>query len=398
MTIYVKRYNGSAWVDGTVKRYNGTSWVDAYTYKWNGSAWQQIYPETAVSTTRTISGGSTSTTWSYRAQIYQNWKQEDAKQGNGGGYSSSSGSGDSTHYGYLNLSSSKFIGYKNINSVSSAYYTGTRGGSGTYSVNQTIKFYRGSVVPTSASSTSPVGNTSGVFTATTGGPGSGGAITNKTISGLTNLMSWMNAVSNKDKLYIYSSSSADYLSLRGQTSIKASYVYIASSATYALDSAPTSTYSLKSTRTTSFASGLTLEEEVPSNNPNLHTIILYPEEVGMTLEEVMAYREENNLDDISINDVLTDYIKQIQLKDFNIDYDNHIVEVVLDGLKEGHIPEFSIDGDNYYSLSSPSVDTYIGDLTSEFDRNRDYVYIRVRNKIKDNIDFEYIEEPLFLVI
>lgn len=397
MTIYVKKYNGSAWVDGVVKRWNGSSWVDAYTYKWNGSAWQQIYPETAVSKTETISGGSTSTTWSYRVHVYKNWKQEDAKQGNGGGYSSSSGSGDSTHYGYLNLSSTKFTGYGNVNSVSSAYYSGTRGGAGTYSVDQTIKFYRGSVVPTSASSTSPVGNTSGVFTCKTGGPGSGGAISNKAISGTTNLMSWMNGISSKNKLYIYSSASSDYLSLRGQTSIKASYVYIASSATYALDSAST-TYDLRSTRTTSFASGLTLEEDVPSNNPNLYTMIIYPEEIGMTLEEVMAHREENNLDDISSNDVLTDYIKQPVVKDFNIDRDNHIVKVQLDGLKEGHIPEFSIDGDNYYLMSSPSVDIYTGDLTSEFDKNRDYVYVRVRNEITDSIDLEYIEEPLFLVV
>ena len=34
-------------------------------------------------------------------------------------------------------------------------------------------------------------------------------------------------------------------------------------------------------------------------------------------------------------------------------------------------------------------------LTNE---DRDYVYIRVRNEKTDSIDFEYIEEPLFLVV
>ena len=57
MAIYVKRYNGSSWVDGVVKRYNGSSWVDAYTYRWDGSKWVQIYPETAITVTdKTLTG------------------------------------------------------------------------------------------------------------------------------------------------------------------------------------------------------------------------------------------------------------------------------------------------------------------------------------------------------
>ena len=129
-----------------------------------------------------------------------------------------------------------------------------------------------------------------------------------------------------------------------------------------------------------------------------HTMVIYPEEKNMTLDEIVVYRTENNLPDISINDILTDYVKQPVIKDFKIDHDNHMVKVQLDGLQDGHIPEFSIDGDNYYLMSSPSVDIYTGDLTSEFDKNRDYVYIRVRNEITDSIDLEYIEEPLFLVV
>ena len=49
-------------------------------------------------------------------------------------------------------------------------------------------------------------------------------------------------------------------------------------------------------------------------------------------------------------------------------------------------------------MPSSTVDTYYGDLTPEFNKNRDYVYIRVRNEKTDSIDFEYIEEPLFLVL
>ena len=402
--IQVKKYNGSAWVNGAVKKYKGSSWVDAYTYKWNGSAWVQIYPDTFVSVSNKSVTGS-STTWSYRAQIYKNWKQEDAKQGNGGHYSNSGGYGDSTHYGFLNLSSDKFTGHGNVNSVSSATYSGKRGGAGNYNNNQTIKFYRGSIVPTAAGSSSPTSDMSGNFTCTTGSNvGSGGSISNRSISGTDNFKNWMNGVSGKKQLYIYSNSSSDYLSLKGASTIKASYVYSSDTVMYASPSS--ASYSLRPsastfgtrTTTTSFGSGSVLKKVQSTVDDAYHTMVIYPEEKNMTLDEIVAYRTENNLPDISTNDILTDYVEQIVIKDIKIDSDTHTVTTVLEGLQDGHIPEYSIDGTNYSFMPSSTVDTYYGDLTPEFDKNRDYVYIRVRNEKTDSIDFEYIEEPLFLVL
>ena len=402
--IQVKKYNGSAWVNGAVKKYNGSSWVDAYTYKWNGSAWVQIYPDTFVSVSNKSVTGS-STTWSYRAQIYKNWKQEDAKQGNGGHYSNSGGYGDSTHYGFLNLSSDKFTGHGNVNSVSSATYSGKRGGAGNYNNNQTIKFYRGSIVPTAAGSSSPTSDMSGNFTCTTGSNvGSGGSISNRSISGTDNFKNWMNGVSGKKQLYIYSNSSSDYLSLKGASTIKASYVYSSDTVMYASPSS--ASYSLRPsastfgtrTTTTSFGSGSVLKKVQSTVDDAYHTMVIYPEEKDMTLDEIVAYRTENNLPDISTNDILTDYVEQIVIKDIKIDSDTHTVTTVLEGLQDGHIPEYSIDGTNYSFMPSSTVDTYYGDLTPEFDKNKDYVYIRVRNEKTDSIDFEYIEEPLFLVL
>ena len=402
--IQVKKYNGSAWVNGAVKKYKGSSWVDAYTYKWNGSAWVQIYPDTFVSVSNKSVTGS-STTWSYRAQIYKNWKQEDAKQGNGGHYSNSGGSGDSTHYGFLNLSSDKFTGHGNVNSVSSATYSGKRGGAGKYNNNQTIKFYRGSIVPTAAGSSSPTSDVTGNFTCTTGSNvGSGGSISNKSISGTDNFKNWMNGVNGKKQLYIYSNSASDYLSLKGASTIKASYVYSSDTVMYASPSS--ASYSLRPsastfgtrTTTTSFGSGKVLKKVQSTVDDAYHTMVIYPEEKNMTLDEIVAYRTENNLPDISTNDILTDYVEQIVIKDIKIDSDTHTVTTVLEGLQDGHIPEYSIDGTNYSFMPSSTVDTYYGDLTPEFDKNRDYVYIRVRNEKTDSIDFEYIEEPLFLVL
>ena len=397
--IQVKKYNGSAWVNGAVKKYNGSSWVDGYTYKWNGSAWVQIYPDTFVSTSKTITGSST--TWTYRAKVYKNWKQEDAKQGSGGNYSNSGGSGDSNHYGFLNLSSNKFTGHGDVNSVSSASYTAKRGGAGKYNNNQTIKFYRGNIVPTSPSSASPVDTLSGNFTCTTGSNvGNGGTMSNRSITGLDNFKNWMNGVSSKPQLYISSTASADYLSIKGASTVKASYVYIASTATYATS---TASYSLRSpfstrTTTTSFGSGSVLKKVQSTVDNAYHTMVIYPEEENMTLDEIVAYRTENNLPDISTDDILTDYVKQIVIKDIKIDNNTNTVTAVLDGLQDGHIPEYSIDGTNYSFMPSSTVDTYVGDLTPEFDKNRHYVYIRVRNEKTDSIDFEYIEEPLFLVL
>ena len=402
--IQVKKYNGSAWVNGAVKKYKGSSWVDAYTYKWNGSAWVQIYPDTFISVSNKSVTGS-STTWSYRAQIYKNWKQEDAKQGNGGHYSNSGGSGDSTHYGFLNLSSDKFTGHGNVNSVSSATYSGKRGGAGYYNNNQTIKFYRGSIVPTAAGSTAPTSDVTGNFTCTTGSNvGSGGSISNRSISGTDNFKNWMNGVSGKKQLYIYSNSASDYLSLKGASTVKASYVYSSDTVMYASPSS--ASYSLRPsastfgtrTTTTSFGSGKVLKKVQSTVDDAYHTMVIYPEEKGMTLDEIVAYRTENNLPDISTNDILTDYVEQIVIKDIKIDSDTHTVTTVLDGLQDGHIPEYSIDGTNYNFMPSSTVDTYYGNLTPEFDKNRDCVYIRVRNEKTDSIDFEYIEEPLFLVL
>ena len=402
--IQVKKYNGSAWVNGAVKKYKGSSWVDAYTYKWNGSAWVQIYPDTFVSVSNKSVTGS-STTWSYRAQIYKNWKQEDAKQGNGGHYSNSGGYGDSTHYGFLNLSSDKFTGHGNVNSVSSATYSGKRGGAGNYNNNQTIKFYRGSIVPTAAGSSSPTSDVTGNFTCTTGSNvGSGGSISNRSISGTDNFKNWMNGVSGKKQLYIYSNSASDYLSLKGASTIKASYVYSSDTVMYASPSS--ASYSLRPsastfgtrTTTTSFGSGSVLKKVQSTVDDAYHTMVIYPEEKNMTLDEIVAHRTENNLPDISTNDILTDYVEQIVIKDIKIDSDTHTVTTVLEGLQDGHIPEYSIDGTNYSFMPSSTVDTYYGDLTPEFDKNRDYVYIRVRNEKTDSIDFEYIEEPLFLVL
>lgn len=383
MATYVKKWNGSSWVEVPVKRWNGSGWVDAYTYKWNGSAWIQIYPEVGITYSGTVKSGYTAT-YTYRHNTYKNWKKEDAKQGNGLPYGNSSGDADSHNSGYLNFRCTRFTGSGSIDSLSSASFTGTRGGAGSYNNNQTITFYRsGLYVSSSNYSSLSAPDLTGSFTCTTGGPGSGGTMSKRSISGLSNCLNWMNGVSGKERLCIDDSTRDNYLSISGETSMTVSYVYIATAAAYlAADAQALSTYQIKKSDLT--------DADI------YHKMILYPEEVGMTLNEVMAHREENNLNDISMNDVVTDYVPQVNILDSSVDNDK--ITVKLTHLRDYHIPEYSIDGVIYNPLQSSAPEFYHGLYNDkDFNPYMNNIYIRVRNTATDNIDFSYIEEPKILI-
>lgn len=396
MAVGIKRYNGSAWVDAVVKKWTGSAWGDPNIYKYTGSAWEQIYPEVAVTKTETITGSAT--TWTYRANVYTNWKQEDAKQGDGSSYG-----GDSKNYGYLNLASSKFAGYGNVNSLTSAYYTATRGGAGYYNNDQTINFVRGNVAPSSSSSASPVGTLSGTWYCSTGAPGSGGKMTNRQMidgsSGTkpANCLAWMNGVDGKNKLYIYKSD-AQYLSITGASSVKATYVYMTKAIAFDGMNDTGSPIKAFRSRILSYNNNTTIMAPSLVNNDAYHTMILYPNEIGMTLNEIITNRTENNLDDISDNSVILDYQKQIVIKSSKYIEETNSIKVKLEYLSNGHVPEYSVDGYNYSPMSSNAVDYYDGVLPDDFDKNRHFVYIRVVNVNTDSVDFEYIHEPAFLIL
>ena len=111
MAVYTKKWNGSAWVTAPVKKWNGSAWVDAKVQKWNGSAWTQLYPETAVTTSKTISSTSFNT---YRDSKWLNTNT--ARQGVYSSYGSC--------MGYLGLNAANFPGSGSITSIGSATFTG----------------------------------------------------------------------------------------------------------------------------------------------------------------------------------------------------------------------------------------------------------------------------------
>ena len=367
MTVYVKRYNGSAWIDPVIARFNGSIMIEALVKRFNSSGWIQIYPHVPVSASESITGGSTLYNYRYNRGV---WELDYAKQGDGSSYGA-----DAYNLGYLDITSSGFPGYRNVNSVSSASYSATRGGAGQYNANQTMYFWRSGTTPNNGN---PYNDTEGLFTCTTGSPGNGGRMNNRTISGLDNFTLWMNGVNNKNILYIADGTYANYLSVQSASTISASYVYITKIAGFENINSKMMTYSRRSAE---------------SNNI-YHEMVIYPEEANMTLQEIIQYRTENNLDDISFNDVLTDYIPKIQLNGVTV---TDKLEVELDYLNANHIPEFSFDKVEYIPFTSNEPDKYIGKLPADFNKNKDNIYIRVRNKLKDSIDFEYVKETLFLV-
>lgn len=368
---YVKKWNGSAWVDAAVKKWNGSAWVTGLVKKWNGSAWVQIYPDTDVTVSgRTITATASGMT-NYRT-TWSNWgNTAEARQGNGSSYS-----GSAAYYGFLNMNRTSWVGSGSITSVSSASFTGRRGGSGSYNTNQTIKFYRSA---TNANTSGGPKSLEGNWTCATNSPGSGGTMSNKAISQTTNFMNWMNGVGGKNYAYIYSNVASDYLNVT-TASFTATYAYKAS--TYSFENMDSKA---------SFKTGIILPE-----NEVYHRMLVYEEEKDMTLREIIQHRTENNLDDIRFSDVNDEIVYIPYTTDYKIK--DGKVHITLHRLVDGDVVEYTIDGVTYFPISAGSeIDKYEAILPQDFDKNRDTVHVRVRNTIKDDIRYELDIEPLILI-
>lgn len=378
MAVYTKKYNGSAWVTAPVKKFNGSSWVDAYVYKYNGSSWIQIYPETSVTTTQTVIGSGLTT---YRGS-YSSWASGDAKQGSGANYS-----GSTSNWGYLGILSTSYSGCGSISAVSSSTFAGTRGDSGTYNEDQTIKFYRCSA---SSSSTPTTSNIAGNFTCSTGGPGKNTSFSNKAISGLSNLKDFMNQSSAK-YLYIYSNATADYLDLT-DAQLTVSYTYLATTAAYEV--------------TTSM---LSLSADTPSNligSNSLYKKVIYNNEADMTLEEVFERRENGivlDIDEATVNG--EDYI----IKPWTRFYEIVKIENEESEQYKARIEAFNLEMEDEVQVSLNKTDWFTmyqkdaksnymeADLPLEYNRVFDWVYVRIINKETEEVHCTKDIEPMFIV-
>ena len=381
MAIYVKRYNGSSWVDGVVKRYNGSSWVDAYTYRWDGSKWVQIYPETAITVTDKTLTGSGFNTW---RMSYQSWNSADAKQGSGVDWD-----GSVANWGYCGIKATSWTGCGSITSVTKQQFSGTRGDAGYYNNDQTIKFYR-SAVNSGASGGLTASDVTGLFTCKTGGPGKNAAISTKTLSDNTagNFKNWLNNVSSKPNLYIYSNATGDYLDLTA-CKITASYVYTAATAAFE--------------DLTSVASIITYSDNYNDiKNTSYHTMTIYNDEVGMTLEEIIQRREDGIAEDIDPTTVDRAYVSKPWSREYKIEQDrdgNEMALVEVFGLKKFSEVQMSLDKVTWTTMHqlSAKYNYMCATLPSDFNKMYDWVHIRCINTEIDEIDFELDIEPTIII-
>lgn len=274
MAVYTKKYNGSAWVTAPVKKWNGSAWVDAKVMKWTGSAWSQLYPETAVTTSKTLSSTSFNT---YRQSKWLNTNT--ARQGVYSSYGSC--------MGYLGLNAANIAGSGSITSIGSATFTGVRGGAGSYNNNQTLRFHRNNGAPSSTP-----GTPTGQFNATTGGPGSGKTSSNRAITMSSEVTNWANQVGSKPYLYIYSTSTSDYADIQTSCSITLNnYVYTAK------------TIAFESEKAIPLLMTADMYRETMNKEP-YHSMTVYENEIDMTLEEIIQRRVDGIVEDIHYDSII----------------------------------------------------------------------------------------------
>lgn len=375
MAVYTKKYNGSSWVTAPVKRWNGSSWVDATVNKWNGSAWEQLYPDVYVSRSQTLSSSAANMN-TYRSK----WDNDKvAKQGVYSSYKAA--------HGYLAINAGSITGSGNISSVSSAKFSGTRDGSGNYNNNQTVRFHRSNIAPTSSS---PVGTVTGQFTATTGKPGSGGAMSNRTITMGSEGLNWMNKVSSKPYLYIYSSATADYAGIKGTFSITMSYTYKSKMLLFSeADAEPL----LMSKH----------EYKQRTGKDPYYSIIAYEGEEKMSLQEILDRRERGIVEDISFGDIDPCYEAHPWTREYEVKYNDETktctarVEV-FDMRMENEV-QCSLDGIEWHTMyqTNPKNQYHELELPKDFNRYSNFVYVRVLDKKREVVEAEFTIEPIIFL-
>lgn len=372
MAVYTKKYNGSSWVTAPVKKWNGSSWVDAKVMKWSGSAWVQIYPETSVSTSKTLSSTSFNT---YRDSKWLNTST--ARQGVYSSYGAC--------MGYLGISASNLTGTGSISSISSASFTGVRGAAGYYNNDQTLRFYRNNGAPSSTP-----GTPTGQFNGTTGGPGSGKTMSNRAITVNAETTNWANQVGSKPYLYIYSTSTSDYGDIQTSFSITLNYTYTAKMLTY----------------TEKDAQPILMSRDMyklETGKDPYCSILVHEGEENMSLEEIIKRREDGIAEEISFDSIIENYEAKPWTREYDVEYDKETetckakIEVFNMGMHDE--VQYSLDKEEWNTMYNINATTqyHEAELPKDFNRFSDFVFVRVINKEKEEIVAKMTIEPKIFV-
>jgi hypothetical protein len=340
--------------------------------KWNGSSWVQLYPETAVTRSQTLSS-STFNTW--RDSKWQNTST--ARQGKYSSYGAC--------MGYLGVSAGSLTGTGNISSISSASFSGTRGGAGYYNNNQTLYFYRNNGAPSSTP-----GSVAGQFTSTTGGPGSGKAMTNRSVTVNAETKNWVNQVSSKPYLYIYATGTSDYADIKTNFSITLNYTYTAKSLLFTdPDAMPVQ---------------MTREMyKMETGKEPYFTVLAHKDEENMTLEEIIERRENGIVENISFDSILEDYQPKPWTREYEVNHNKETDSCTarIEALNMGMDDEvqYSLDKEEWTTMYNKDGNSYYheAELPKDFNRYSDFVYIRILNKKKEEIVTETTIEPKIFI-
>jgi hypothetical protein len=379
MAIYIKKWNGSAWVNSAVKRWNGSAWVDAYTYKWDGSKWFQLYPETIVSNSYTLASSSSNNLRSWRegssSTGYETAKGT-AKQGPYSSYTPA--------YGHLDVNSSSLPGSGNISSISSATMNSVRGGSGSYNAAKTMFFYRSASYPESKPTL--IGSS---FTCTAPGVGSGGTMSNVSVNVNSETLNYANQVGGGKFLWIYTNDSNHYMSVTSYFKITFSYQYLARTALF-VDSGEAVAYNISNDR---------FKEE--TGDQVYHRMPIYAEEAGMTLEEIIQRREDGVVEDIDpTNVIITPEIKP-WFRDHKVVEEDGKLKVKVEAMHQNEDSEaqYSLDNVTWHTLcgTKDSTEYVEAILPPDFNKYKDDVYLRIINKKQDFIYTDLIIRPLIYI-
>lgn len=372
MAVYTKKYNGSAWVTAPVKKWNGSAWVDAKVQKWTGSAWTQLYPETAVTTSKTISSTSFNT---YRDSKWLNTNT--ARQGVYSSYGSC--------MGYLGLNAANFPGSGSITSIGSATFTGVRGGAGSYNSNQTLRFHRNNGAPSSTP-----GTPTGQFNATTGGPGSGKTMSNRAITMSSEVVNWANQVGSKPYLYVYSTSTSDYADIQTSCSMTLNnYIYTAK------------TIAFESEKAIPLLMTADMYKATKNREP-YHSMTVYEDEVNMTLEEIIQRRVDGIVEDIPYDSIIQapdikPWTRNYEVYESNtLSLDKQLfVKVEIFNMGMDDEAQYSLDGEEWFTLiGEDAEDDYLyGKLPSDFNKYKDFIFVRIIDKKKELIHNTLTIEP-----
>lgn len=336
------KWNGSAWVGGDCFKNTNGNWNEKATiFKNVNGNWVQIYPDLAADTSQYVDNGP----MKRHLPDSNQWLFQNASEGDGTPWG---GSRNTT--GYLGVTNEDFNYYGSVISVSSAklYVKRARGG------------YTGSGMDFHIKSINNVTSTpyAGYTFGTVYNGGGEGTVTHGFLD-TNNVKNWMNDPGSK---YLAINNGNGKYGCISNITFDISYSYRVNRAIF-----------MKQPNIMNLA---VMNNAIPKTEI-YHEMLIYPDELNMTLPEIVQHRTENNIPDIKASNE----IEKPYILNFKIEGESFILD--LFNLKE-------MESEFYFKLEDGikrkfiwiKGDTYKGILPANYKGN---LYIRIENTRNNNI-------------